>query len=192
MLVGFAGYARAGKNTIANMISTEPESGIKMMQSAFADKLKDEVGTMLEAVGINRNVLMVEKESYRDLMVFWGKNRRKQHRDYWVKPVINQYQEASSVEGKDILFMVTDVRYMNEVEAILKEGGKVYIVQREFGRPANDEEAASLKEVYEFSKSHPDKVKLLPVCYTLADLQEQAMDVLDESYQKMRMGGRMC
>lgn len=187
MIIGFAGYARVGKNTIANMISTEPEAGIRMLQGAFANKLKDEVGQMLEAVGINRNVLSNDKERYRNLMVFWGKNRRRQDRDYWVTPVINKYKEAESISGKDLLFMVTDVRYMNEVEAILAQGGKVYIVQREFGRPANDEEATTVKEIYEFSKKHPNLVQTLPVCYTLADLQELAMDILDESYQKMKM-----
>lgn len=190
MIIGLAGYARVGKNTLASMIVNEPDAGMKMLQGAFADKLKDEVGNMLSAVKVPRSVLVNDKENFRDLMVFWGKTRRRQNPNYWVDIVINQYRKIkSSMKGKDFLYIITDVRYLNEVEAILNEGGKVYVVQREFVGPANNEEARSVKEIYEFAKDHPEKVVILPPADALDILQEYAIDIFDEVYQTLKMKG---
>lgn len=188
MIIGLAGYARVGKNTLASMIVNEPDAGMKMLQSAFADKLKDEVGDMLAAVKVPRSVLVNDKENFRDLMVFWGKTRRRQNPDYWVKAVIKQYHQIKKdMNGKDFLFIITDVRYLNEVEAILKEGGKVYVVQRELTGPANEEEARSVKEIYDYAAYNPEKVVMLPPADALDVLQEYAIEIFDEVYQTLKM-----
>ena len=190
MIIGLAGYARVGKNTLASMIVNEPDASMKMVQGAFADRLKKEVGDMLTAVKIPRSVLTNDKENYRDLMVFWGRTRRRQNPDYWVDIVMNQYRKLKeSSKGNDFLFIITDVRYMNEVEAILKEGGKVYIVQRELTGPANKEEADSLKEIYDYAETNPGKVVVLPPADALDMLQEYAIDIFDEVYQELKMKG---
>lgn len=188
MIIGLAGYARVGKNTLASMIVNEPDAGMKMLQGAFADKLKDEVGDMLAAVKVPKSVLVNDKENFRDLMVFWGKTRRRQNPNYWVDIVMKQYRKIKEgMKGKDFLFIITDVRYLNEVEAILSEGGKVYIVQRTLTGPANKEEADSLCEIYNFADENPDKVIILPPADALDVLQEYAIDIFDEVYQKLKM-----
>lgn len=190
MIIGLAGYARVGKNTLASMIVNEPDAGMKMLQGAFADKLKDEVGDMLAAVKVPKSVLVNDKENFRDLMVFWGKTRRRQNPNYWVDIVMKQYRKIKeSMKGKDFLFIITDVRYLNEVEAILKEGGKIYIVQRELTGPANDEEARSMKEIYEYASVNPNRIVTLPPADALDVLQEYAIEIFDEVYQTLKMKG---
>lgn len=141
MILGLSGYARVGKNALADQLEN-------YQQFAFATALKKEVTVMLQAVGINVDVFQTDKEAWRDMLVFWGRKRRELDIDYWIKRL---YMSAAPLDDKRIV--ITDVRYPNEVRWIKSKGGIVIGLDRPGYRPANEEEAITIKEI---RLQHPD------------------------------------
>lgn len=136
MLIGLCGYSKAGKDTLAELVKD------KFTRKAFADELKSEVGFMLNALGIEADLWGKDKEHYRDLLVAWGRIRRSEDKNYWVKEVLSTLSAGRS-------YVITDVRYVNEVEAIQNAGGIVFMIKRQTVGPANEEERQSFDEIYE-------------------------------------------
>jgi len=131
MIIGIAGYAQTGKDTAATALI---DLGFK--RHAFADRLKDEVNWMLEAVGhVIDTHKEDEKKSWRDFLVFWGAKMRKIRPDYWVEHL------HKSISTKDVV--ITDVRYLNEVNWILNQGGTIIRLHRPGVTAANEEERMS-------------------------------------------------
>ena len=140
MLIGLAGYAQVGKDTAAEALI---EQGFTRF--AFADTLKREVNDMLRAVGFNVNFNEIEdKRFWRDLLVFWGAKRRAISKDYWITQLEQDIHLRELVEH-DIV--ITDVRYMNEVEWVQEQGGKVIWIHRPGYYPANEEENMSFNVI---------------------------------------------
>lgn len=141
MIVGLVGYSRAGKNALAERMS-------EYEQAAFANALKMEVTRMLKTVDMEVDVWGADKEYWRDLLVFWGRKRREKDRDYWIKQLFLRIAPAA-----DKRIIITDVRYSNEVDWILKQGGWVLGLDRPGFGPANAEEEYSIKHM---RIMHPD------------------------------------
>ncbi|WP_405978837.1 hypothetical protein [Streptomyces sp. NBC_00158] len=141
-LVGFAGAARAGKDTAADVLLSAG-----WQRKAFADKVKE----MLYAL----DPLMVEKEyaegvtSLRYEVDGYGWETTKD-----VYPEVRQYLQRLGTEGGraalgenvwvDALFrdyetwgptVITDVRFPNEADAIRQRGGLVILVERPGSSP---------------------------------------------------------
>ena len=108
---------------------------------AFADILKQEVNDMLSAVGVTDNVHNEEqKKFWRDLLVFWGRKRRQINKDYW----ITQLERDMDFHPKrNRRAVISDVRYMNEVNWVQEQGGKVIWIHRPGYQPTNEEENMS-------------------------------------------------
>lgn len=165
MLIGIMGYARSGKNTFATLLSKIVGEGRTVTELSFAAKLKSELCTMLRAVGLDTSdIFLSKKELWRPMMVAWGKQRRAIYPNYWVNPVIKHYKKIMSMptKGAEPICIITDVRYLNEAEAIKKSGGLlVHIINTNSGgkKPANEEEFLSMLRIME-SDLYDDVIKI--------------------------------
>jgi len=146
-LIGFCGYARSGKDTAALALI---ERGWR--RDAFADALKrDAASALMNSLSMGGGsaddfpwgTMFTDpalKEIFRPFLVEYGRAMRHIRSDYWVTRLFRGLDPRES-------HVVTDVRYMNEVEAIRQRGGKVIMVTRPGVGPCNEEERLSFLHV---------------------------------------------
>lgn len=139
-IIGLVGYAQTGKNSLAERIIRHfPE----YTQIAFADALKKDCSNFIDLVTHYRFDFIHDesaKKRFRPLLVGWGEAMRELDSEYW----INRIKDRITSGG---CFVVTDVRYENEVIAIKKLGGMIVYVNRPDFGPANDIEAGSINRI---------------------------------------------
>lgn len=122
MIIGISGKMGTGKTTLARHLAKM--LGCDVM--SFADTLRQEVkehfgvpmGTMTDQEAKASMMIQVGFKSMllRELLQWWGAERRRVDPDYWVKQLMANADEQS-------ITLVDDVRYHNEAEAIQKAGG---------------------------------------------------------------------
>lgn len=141
MIIGLTGLARCGKDTFCNYARQHLKSlNYETQRLAFADELKKDIDEFLiEKLGISAfTEVTSEKEIIRPMLTTWGTDiMRKKDDLHWVKKV-----EEVIVENKknNIVSIVTDIRFPNEIEYIHKIGGKVIHLTMTGNTPANDYE----------------------------------------------------
>lgn len=145
-LIGVTGFARAGKDTFYELSSRHLQgTGKKSKRFAFADVLKGECDEItLKHTGISC-FTSDEREKFliRPLLVAYGTHlRRHLNPDCWIDSIKGQVR--SSLEGGDVVF-ITDVRFKNEVDWIISEGGSVVNIERDGVGPANPDEDSQSK-----------------------------------------------
>ena len=144
-IIGICGYARSGKNEAAKGLSDT------WKQVGFADALKQEalIAIRLSLIAAGHNpppdlgTLFTNpetKELYRPFLVEYGRTMRKLDPDHWVRRLFREMDKDSS-------YVITDVRYENEVAFVRKEGGLVIEIIRPGVGPANEEEKVSMERV---------------------------------------------
>jgi hypothetical protein len=126
-IIGIAGPARSGKDTLCNQfIEIFHEIGIKAKRSALADQLK------LESKDFVFNTLGIdvftenteEKNIIRPFLVTWGTHvRRKLDPDIWIKKI------QESIE-KNSIIIVPDIRFKNEFDWVKSNNGYMFFVDR--------------------------------------------------------------
>jgi hypothetical protein len=135
LLIGIAGRAGAGKDTAANYL----EACYGCERIGFADPLVDMLYALFAAADVP-TCHMTERAlkeqptplgpSYRRLMqtlgTEWGRNTI--NRGFWVQ-VAGRRLATRRLHGQSVVF--SDVRFMNELEFIKREGGTVIRVLRE-------------------------------------------------------------
>jgi len=130
-VVGICGEARSGKDTIADYLSNE--YGFRKI--AFADRLKQ----LLNNLFFLTHSQLYDGERKEEVDLQWGKSprvlmqevgdkMREVHPDIWVKHVINHVDAISDAD-----FVISDVRYRSEFDAIKALGGEVWSVRRPDG-----------------------------------------------------------
>lgn len=178
-IIGFSGFSEAGKDATAGFIVEERGAA----QFAFADVLKESV-YQLNPFVINKFGRYVR---YQDIVdehgLDWAKNELKEVRrllqymgtevgrnllgeNIWVDAVLHK---AEKVSGPVV---ITDVRFINELEAVQNAGGVVVRVERPGIGPKND---------------HPSETELIGADFdyyidndgSLADLRLSALDLFD-------------
>lgn len=144
---GISGYAGAGKDTFCNVLSKtiRGKEGTQTIRCAFADNLKRNMNLFL-----TRNLDISaftkdprEKEIIRPLLVCYGETMRSLDPDYWVKQVfdfINSYQSRLLGTENEVSFIIPDVRYENEAQAIKDFGGVLIHLDAESVEAPNDSE----------------------------------------------------
>lgn len=127
MIIGIAGKKKAGKDTVLGCIQHWlPNRTI--IRLAFADALKAEVA---KGCGVSTVYLNNNKEHFRLILQGWGTDFRRKLMgdDYW----INKWQSAANyilANSPDSLIIAPDVRFKNEANVILENGGFVIRVNR--------------------------------------------------------------
>jgi len=155
-IIGICGVARAGKDTLCEILQDIfPEKN--MTRLAFADALKTECECFLKRnLGISAFTTDErEKELIRPFLVTYGTHlRRRLDPNCWIKvlsKIINAHGETSN-------FIITDARYVNELEWIKESKGVIIHVSREGVNPANSEEESNdpiLKDLSDYQLDLP-------------------------------------
>ena len=131
MIIGLAGYARSGKNTVADLL------GHKYKQVAFADPMRAALYKMNPIIDAHIDVVDAVEEygwdkakdlfpEIRRLLQVLGTEvgRHMIHENVWVGIALRGMLPTDDV-------VITDVRFINEAIAIKKLGGEVWRVDRE-------------------------------------------------------------
>lgn len=147
-VIGISGPARSGKDTLGDQfISILNGWGIKCQKVSFANQLKEESDDFLKnTIGISAFTQNdEEKKIIRPFLVTWGTHvRRKLDPDVWVKSVKKHLKD-------DVVTVICDVRFENELNWIKDIGGYTVFVNRitpegTLVPPANkDEEEHTMK-----------------------------------------------
>jgi hypothetical protein len=148
MLLGLAGFAGVGKDTVRAIL--EKKHGFK--GAAFADKLRELVARedpylkdaqkhYNEVVGaLGYDEAKRTWPSVRECLVKLGDGARQTFgENFWLNQVVPRYDQA---QGD--YFVISDVRYQNEIYHIIKRGGLVLRIERPGVNAANETEATSL------------------------------------------------
>ena len=154
-IIGLSGYARSGKDTVADYLVEH--HGFRKM--SFADPMRNALYALnptIEVDGVSTtlasavNIYSWEKlktlsPDVRPLLQRFGTEvgRNMFGENFWVDYALN-----SIVDGTKVV--ISDVRYPNEVNAIKALGGKVYRVERDGVGPANSHASENGLDGYEF------------------------------------------
>jgi hypothetical protein len=155
-VVGVSGYARSGKDTIADYLVEH--YGYEKV--SFSTPMKEAMYRLNPRITVNEVVntaLRVGVDVYdweglkerspdiRGLLQRFGTEvgREMFGEDFWVDYALN-----SIVDGTKVV--IADVRYPNEANAIKALGGKVFRVERDGVGPANEHASENALEGYEF------------------------------------------
>jgi hypothetical protein len=147
MLIGICGFQSAGKDTIADYLVKE-HGFIKM---SFASKLKDIIATMFGWPRDKLEGLTKEDREWREQVDYWWSKtlkmqqltpryvmqyfatdlcRNKFHPDIWVKIVENDLNKLLE-QGTNQNIVISDCRFENEINMIIRLGGKIIQVYRD-------------------------------------------------------------
>jgi hypothetical protein len=134
MIIGLTGYARSGKDTVANILV----DNYKYNRLAFADKIR-QLLTEIDPILENGQRLSSTLEEYgwdiakakpevRRLLQTLGVGARKMFGDnLWVDRALGEVAPANYYLYN---FVVTDVRFKNEADKIKTKGGQIWRVKR--------------------------------------------------------------
>ena len=153
-LIGIAGFARTGKDSLASMMANLlEEQSHKCNTASFAYHIKKDVDLFLKS-RLNISAFTEdpkEKEIIRPMLVCWGTEiiRNKIDSKYWIRKmhstcVINTLQGAKTI--------IPDVRFQNEVEWIHSLGGTTIYIEREGTNPINQDEEKYTKKLKNMCK----------------------------------------
>lgn len=133
-LVGLAGKARSGKNTMADYLTSEHG----FVQVSFAGALKSAAKIIF---GLSED--QVNGNSKEVVVPYWGMSPRTILQkfgtdamrttfggDIWVKALLAQMKQMSAQRDTPARFVVTDVRFPNEAEAVKEWGGACWHLTR--------------------------------------------------------------
>lgn len=126
-LIGLSGYPRCGKDTVANYLRAR--WGYTAV--SFADPMRTIASIFQGDVQAWRDG---DESDYRTKMQSLGAYGRNHiDHDIWVKAAMRRVQPGG-------LYVMPDVRYLNEVQAIVNSGGRIIWVERPgFGKVNNHE-----------------------------------------------------
>ena len=145
LLFGISGVARCGKDTLAKHLASKLEkNGTVPARVSFASAMKLDLDDFLkEKLNISAFTEDTkEKDIIRPLLVPYGTDvcRNKINKDFWIKKI----EKRVEINIKNnIITIISDVRYENEVNWIKNLGGYVIHLSRCGIKPANFEEKAN-------------------------------------------------
>ena len=127
-VIGFTGQARCGKSYLSDRLAKAAfDAGQRPYLVSFAGALKR---ASAEA-GFPKDTHPTE---YREFCQTHGAEMRAQDPDYWVKKTIDEIRELAELENKlvnegnkfwEVVVIIDDVRYQNEIDTIIRMGGDV-------------------------------------------------------------------
>lgn len=151
-IIGFAGCMYAGKNKSATLIAAQLSStGDRCVEHSFAWSLKEGIGRGVFA--LRDEQMYGTKEQKEAIDPRWGMSARKIMQLAGTEAFRNTFGSSIWVRSafarlqKDAINLFTDVRFIEEAEAIHKAGGFVFLVARDGADPweLGSDPAAALK-----------------------------------------------
>jgi len=139
MIIGLSGYARSGKDTVAELLVLN--YGFK--RTAFADGIRQALlalnPILHDGHRLNEIVQMYgweiakAKDEVRRLLQVMGTEvgRKLIHEDVWVWRLFNEIAEGERI-------VIPDVRFPNEARMIESQGGEVWRINRHNHAAVND------------------------------------------------------
>ena len=153
MIIGLSGYARCGKDTVAQVLI----DNYVFERVAFADPIREilleldptlEKGTSLRSMveDYGWEVAKALPEVRRLLQVLGVSARNILGQTIWVDTAVTK------LSSSDKRYVITDVRFENEAEAIKRLGGEVWRVERPGVEAVNNHVSESSLGSWEFDK----------------------------------------
>jgi hypothetical protein len=122
MIIGVSGKKRSGKDTFYEIIKNELKNKQTVKRYAFADRVKI---CAKKYFGINQSDIKLEQNRF--ILQGIGQMLRQEiNPNYWINIVIREMMESRS-KNPDEISVITDLRYINEVEEILSLGNSVVV-----------------------------------------------------------------
>lgn len=159
-LILITGYARAGKDTLADGIVMGSSGASKILRRSFADSLKDAGNNFLADIGLHSTLNDFKNESFkirhRDMLVALGAGARSINPSVFADLFVNacmEFEVQTGVKKKPPLVIASDWRYINELrvpEARLGGiGWRIVKVMIETAgvTAANEEEGLSIGQI---------------------------------------------
>jgi len=180
MIIGICGFQSAGKDTIAEYLINN--HGYQKL--SFASALKDIVSVLFGWPRDKLEGLTKEDREWREQVDPWWSRSLKMpqltpryvlqyfgtylfrnhwHPDIWVKAVENKIIEISSKHiTSEAKIVVTDCRFENEINMLLRYGGKIIHVHR--NKPSWFDKYKMGQDVEEVKYMHTSEIKWIR-CY---------------------------
>lgn len=167
MIIGLSGYAKSGKDTVAEIIQDiQPE---KWEVKKFSGKLK-EIASILTGFPVHQfedqdfksSILGEEwwknygdfyhQTTVRDFLQVLGTDaiRNGLHSNAWVNALMADYRPKKLSEYNPSRWIVTDVRFPNEAEAIKDRGGVIIRIDRPGVEPVNAHPSETALDNWDF------------------------------------------
>lgn len=151
-MIGIAGLARAGKDTLAKNLSEviEDDWGCEVRIFAFANELKSQMDDFLiKHYGISAFTEDTEeKKVIRNLLVCHGETMKKFHiNTIWADLVIDSIRS----DPKNFFPIISDVRFDFEAETVQDNYGKIIHIAKIGNKPPNEIEYINDPKVMEIS-----------------------------------------
>jgi len=145
ILISLSGKAGSGKDEIGSYLYKH----YGFRRFAFADLLKSVIG--IDIFGFNVNQLESNLKDFvdsrydktpRELLQGAGMALRECYKDIWVLPLYRYFNRSDMFEN----VVVTDARFLNEIEAVKRLGGQAWLIERDEGRVIANPEHISENE----------------------------------------------
>lgn len=143
-IIGLCGYGFSGKDTACEYFGRVWPNVVRF---AFADPLKACLIACADFLKKHGHDPVRDKTKFRPLAVTWGTHVARMFQDdIWVKELFSQIDKYVAT-NQEACVVITDVRNINEVDAIAKRGGFVIRVHRNGIEAANETELFSIAEI---------------------------------------------
>jgi hypothetical protein len=178
--IGFAGFARSGKDSAANFLHKKILAdfpGRKLLRTAFANKLKVDVAEISHN-SFNINVFDCsdeEKDIIRPLLVGHGMSKRRANHRHWIEEV----EKDERTFGAKIS-IISDVRFFehaNDEVPWVREKGLLFYVTKKGIFAANEDEQRNNPKII-------DAADETIYNYGELDALEETMETLYNKYLK--------
>lgn len=121
IVIGFMGLRRAGKSTACNeFISLASDMGLTIRKCSFADTLRQEFSKKT-GIAVEMLASPTYKEEFREKLIKFGEDKRKADPKVFINAVFDGV-------GKDEIIALDDLRFINELQAVMERKGHVYQV----------------------------------------------------------------
>ena len=161
IIIAISGYARSGKDTLANQLALEwgKHEQADFIVFKFADTLRKSLKDAFRTAGLAYVDPWTEdaemKKNIRPLMVEFGSYCRSVNRDVWVNATLKEIERSMEAAHTPLIPIISDLRYLNEIQRVeswaknLKTPRIVWHlhIEREDVVAANEEERRSVSEL---------------------------------------------
>lgn len=124
ILIGLTGRARSGKDTFCRLMREAFSGRAEIERISFADALKQQLAN---ASGISVGQAEIDKERWRPVWQLWGTEIMRHYYgpNYWVDLALD-----TIIPNTASIWVVTDVRFKSEADAIRARGGYIFRIER--------------------------------------------------------------